>query len=52
MKLQTEYYCFVKKEDINEIQNKTYHKNIDIVECNWWFLMRDIAPIFYNEDKN
>ena len=40
------------KEDINEIQNKTDHKNIDIVECklddSW---MRDIAPIFYNEDK-
>ena len=40
------------KEDINEIQNKTNHKNIDIVECklddSW---MRDIAPIFYNEDK-
>ena len=40
------------KEDINEIQNKTDHKNIDIIECklddSW---MRDIAPIFYNEDK-
>ncbi len=40
------------KEDINEIQNKTYHKNIDIIECklddSW---MRDIAPIFYNEDE-
>ena len=40
------------KEDINEIQNKTDHKNIDIVECklddSW---MRDIAPIFYNEDE-
>ena len=40
------------KEDINEIQNKTDHKNIDIVECklddSW---MRDIAPIFYKEDK-
>ena len=40
------------KEDINEIQNKTDNKNIDIVECklddSW---MRDIAPIFYNEDK-
>ena len=40
------------KEDINEIQNKTDHKNIDIVECklddSW---MRDIAPIFYTEDK-
>ena len=40
------------KEDINEIQNKTDHKNIDIVECklddSW---MRDIAPIFYNEDQ-
>ena len=40
------------KEDINEIENKTDHKNIDIVECklddSW---MRDIAPIFYNEDK-
>ncbi len=40
------------KEDINEIENKTDHKNIDIVECklddSW---MRDIAPIFYNEEK-
>ena len=40
------------KEDINEIQNKTDHKNIDIVECklddSW---MRDIAPIFYKEDQ-
>ena len=40
------------KEDINEIQNKTYHKNIDIIECklddSW---MRDIAPIFYKEDE-
>ena len=40
------------KEDINEIQNKTNHKNIDIIECklddSW---MRDIAPIFYNEDE-
>ena len=40
------------KEDINEIQNKIDHKNIDIVECklddSW---MRDIAPIFYNEDE-
>ena len=40
------------KEDINEIQNKTDHKNIDIIECklddSW---MRDIAPIFYKEDK-
>ncbi len=39
------------KEDINEIQNKTDNKNIDILECklddSW---MRDIAPIFYNED--
>ena len=39
------------KEDINEIQNKTDHKNIDIIECklddSW---MRDIAPIFYKED--
>ena len=40
------------KEDINEIQNKTDNKNINIVECklddSW---MRDIAPIFYKEDK-
>ena len=40
------------KEDINEIQNKTDPKNIDIVECklddSW---MRDIAPIFYNENE-
>ena len=40
------------KEDINEIQNKTDHKNIDVIECklddSW---MRDIAPIFYNEDE-
>ena len=40
------------KEDINEIQNKTDPKNIDIVECklddSW---MRDIAPIFYKEDE-
>ena len=40
------------KENINEIQNKTDHKNIDIVECklddSW---MRDIAPIFYNENE-
>ena len=40
------------KEDINEIQYKTDHKNIDIIECklddSW---MRDIAPIFYNEDE-
>ena len=40
------------KEDINEIENKTDHKNIDIVECklddSW---MRDIAPIFYIEDE-
>lgn len=40
------------KEDINEIQNKTNYKNIDIIECklddSW---MRDIAPIFYKEDK-
>ena len=43
---------FSNKEDINEIQNKTDHKNIDIVECklddSW---MRDIAPIFYIEDE-
>ena len=43
---------FSNKEDINEIQNKTDHKNIDIVECklddSW---MRDIAPIFYNENE-
>ena len=43
---------FSNKEDINEIENKTDHKNIDIVECklddSW---MRDIAPIFYNEDE-
>ena len=40
------------KDDINEIQNKTDHKNIDIIECklddSW---MRDIAPIFYNENE-
>ena len=40
------------KEDINEIQYKTDHKNIDIIECklddSW---MRDIAPIFYNENE-
>ena len=40
------------KEDINEIQYKTDHKNIDIIECklddSW---MRDIAPIFYKEDE-
>ena len=40
------------KEDIKEIQNKTDHKNIDIIECklddSW---IRDIAPIFYNEDE-
>ena len=40
------------KEDINEIKNKTNHKNIDIIECklddSW---MRDIAPIFYKEDE-
>ena len=40
------------KEDINEIQNKTDHKNIDIIECklddSW---IRDIAPIFYKEDQ-
>ncbi len=40
------------KENINEIQNKTDHKNIDIIECklddSW---MRDIAPIFYNENE-
>ena len=40
------------KEDIDEIQNKTDHKNIDIIECklddSW---MRDIAPIFYNENE-
>jgi agmatine deiminase len=40
------------KEDINEIQNKTDYKNIDIIECklddSW---MRDIAPIFYNENE-
>ena len=40
------------KEDINEIQNKTDHKNIDVIECklddSW---MRDIAPIFYNENE-
>ncbi len=40
------------KEDINEIENKTNLENIDILECklddSW---MRDIAPIFYNEDK-
>ncbi len=40
------------KEDINEIQNKTDHENIDILECklddSW---MRDIAPIFYNENE-
>ena len=43
---------FSNKEDINEIQNKTDHKNIDIIECklddSW---MRDIAPIFYNENE-
>ena len=43
---------FSNKEDINEIENKTDHKNIDILECklddSW---MRDIAPIFYNEDE-
>ncbi len=40
------------KEDINEIENKTDHKNIDIIECklddSW---MRDIAPIFCIEDE-
>ena len=40
------------KENINEIQNKTNHENIDILECklddSW---MRDIAPIFYKEDE-
>ncbi len=40
------------KEDINEIENKTNHENIDILECklddSW---MRDIAPIFYKEDE-
>ncbi len=40
------------KEDINEIENKTDHKNINIIECklddSW---MRDIGPIFYKEDK-
>ncbi len=40
------------KEDINEIENKTNLENIDILECklddSW---MRDIAPIFYNENK-
>ena len=40
------------KEDIKEIEDKTDHKNIDIVECklddSW---MRDIAPIFYNENE-
>ena len=40
------------KEDIYEIQNKTDNKNIDIIECklddSW---MRDIAPIFYNENE-
>ncbi len=40
------------KEDVKEIQNKIDHKNINIVECklddSW---MRDIAPIFYIEDK-
>ncbi len=40
------------KEDINEIQNKINHKNIDIIECklddSW---MRDTAPIFYKEDE-
>ena len=50
---KTEYVIVLSnKEDINEIQNKTNHKNIDIVECklddSW---MRDIAPIFYNEDE-
>ena len=40
------------KEDINEIEDKTNLENIDIIECklddSW---MRDIAPIFYNEDE-
>ena len=40
------------KKDINEIENKTNHENIDILECklddSW---MRDIAPIFYKEDE-
>ena len=50
---KTEYVIVLSnKEDINEIQNKTDNKNIDIVECklddSW---MRDIAPIFYNEDE-
>jgi agmatine deiminase len=39
------------KEDINEIEDKTDHKNIEIIECklddSW---MRDIAPIFYKQD--
>ena len=50
---KTEYVIVLSnKEDINEIENKTDHKNINIVECklddSW---MRDIAPIFYNEDE-
>ncbi len=40
------------KKNINEIENKTNLENIDIIECklddSW---MRDIAPIFYYEDK-
>ena len=43
---------FSNKEDINEIQKKTDHKNIKIIQCklddSW---MRDIAPIFYNENE-
>ena len=40
------------KENINEIQGKTDHENINILECklddSW---MRDIGPIFYAEEK-
>ena len=32
------------KEDINEIQNKTDHKNIDIIECKFCLLYTSPSP--------
>ncbi|MDC3131523.1 agmatine deiminase family protein, partial [Pelagibacteraceae bacterium] len=40
------------ENDVNDVKEKTNSENIDIVECklddSW---MRDIAPIFYSENK-
>ena len=40
------------EKDVNDVKEKTNSENIDIVECklddSW---MRDMAPIFYSENK-